>query len=65
MPGMDGLQATRSIRALPESEGTVPIIGLSASVSQDEQDAGLAAGMDQYLSKLIRSEELLAALPSG
>jgi len=62
MPGMDGLAATRAIRALPAPHGAVPIIALSADVLPDQVARCRAAGMDDHVAKPIRREELLAAV---
>lgn len=62
MPGMDGLEATRRIRALPDTKGRVPIIGLSGNAEEEERTSGLAAGMDDYLVKPITSAALRAVL---
>ncbi len=48
MPGMDGFQATRRIRALG---GQVPIIALTASVMEGDRERCIEAGMDHFLSK--------------
>jgi signal transduction histidine kinase/ActR/RegA family two-component response regulator len=62
MPGMDGLAATRAIRALPAPNGAVPIIALSADVLPEQVARCRAAGMDGHVAKPIRREELLAAV---
>jgi CheY-like chemotaxis protein len=62
MPGMDGLAATRAIRALPGPQGAVPIIALSADALPDQIARCRAAGMDDHVAKPIRREELLAAV---
>ena len=62
MPGMDGLAATRAIRALPAPHGAVPIIALSADALPDQIARCRAAGMDDHVAKPIRREELLAAV---
>ncbi len=58
MPDMDGLAATRAIRALPPPFGTVPIIGLSASVTAEDEAACRAAGMDEFAAKPISAAQL-------
>jgi PAS domain S-box-containing protein len=62
MPTMDGLEATRRIHQR-WPEGRRPhVIAATAGAMQEEREACLAAGMDDYLSKPIRIEELAAAL---
>ncbi len=59
MPGCDGLEATRRIRQLEAARGGhLPIIGLTASAYADDRDQCLAAGMDAYLAKPFRLEDL-------
>jgi DNA-binding response OmpR family regulator len=61
MPEMDGLEATRRIHEQWASERP-RIIAVTAGAMSEERDRCLAAGMDDYLSKPIRIEELSAAL---
>ncbi|MBF0294105.1 MAG: response regulator [Magnetococcales bacterium] len=61
MPVMDGLDATRAIRALP-AHRDVPIVAMTASVMAGDREAGLAAGMNDYITKPIVLEELRAVL---
>jgi GAF domain-containing protein/CheY-like chemotaxis protein len=61
MPELDGLEATRRIRTL--SSVTQPrIIAMTANAMQGDREACLEAGMDDYIAKPIRVEELVAAL---
>ena len=62
MPQLDGVAAAGRIRGELPPDRQPPIVGLSASVLAEDRDAGLRAGMDAYLTKPIRSEELSAAL---
>ena len=60
MPEMDGLAATKAIRALPRPFGTVPIIGLTASVAAEDEAACRAAGMNEFAAKPISARHLAA-----
>ena len=63
MPEMDGLDATRAIRAWEKTSGThVPIIAMTAHAMKADRERCLAAGMDGYTSKPIRLEELKRAI---
>ncbi len=53
MPEMDGLEATRRIRALPGALGRIPIFGLTAHAAAAEHEACLAAGMDRVITKPV------------
>jgi CheY-like chemotaxis protein len=61
MPEMDGLDATRAIRALPGIHQPV-ILALSADVLRDEAASAKKAGMQGFLPKPIRLEDLRAAM---
>ncbi|MBU6271956.1 MAG: response regulator [Betaproteobacteria bacterium] len=62
MPVMDGLAATRAIRALPGPAGAVPIIAMTANVLAADRDACLAAGMVDFIGKPIAPEALFETL---
>jgi CheY-like chemotaxis protein/nitrogen-specific signal transduction histidine kinase len=63
LPGdVDGIEATRRIRALPGPAGRTPIIGVSGRSEADDEKAARAAGMDAYLRKPASPAELHAAL---
>lgn len=63
MPGIDGLEATRQIRALDrEDAATTPIIAVSANAFVDDRRLSREAGMNAHLSKPVSSQELVEAL---
>ncbi|MCE9521752.1 MAG: response regulator [Alphaproteobacteria bacterium] len=62
MPEMDGLEATRAIRALPGEHARVPIVALTANAFADDMRSCEAAGMNGYVPKPFRKEELLVAI---
>ncbi|WP_165982139.1 hybrid sensor histidine kinase/response regulator [Dankookia rubra] len=62
MPVMDGLEATRQIRAAPGPNRAARIIGLTAAVGENFRAQCLAAGMDAYLPKPVQRGVLLAEL---
>jgi len=53
MPEMDGLEATRQIRALPAPHGTVPILALTACAFREQVEQCRAAGMDGHVAKPV------------
>jgi PAS domain S-box-containing protein len=64
MPGMDGLQAARHIRAAEAERGAarVPIVALTANAFAEDRDACFAAGMDGFLVKPLDRDRLATAL---
>ena len=63
MPEMDGLTATRAIREAERTTGTrTPIVAITAHAMEGDRERCLAAGMDGYVSKPLRLNELLRVL---
>ncbi len=62
MPRMDGLAATRAIRALDAPFGAVPILAVTADAMPEDAERCLAAGMDGHLAKPITHTTLYAAI---
>lgn len=62
MPEMDGYATTKLIRQLPPPYGKVPIIALTADAMQGDKEKCIEAGMDDYVSKPFRLEEIAAVL---
>ncbi|MFO1483467.1 MAG: PAS domain S-box protein [Verrucomicrobiaceae bacterium] len=63
MPGMNGFEATAAIRKIEQIEGGhVPIIAMTANAMKGDRELCLAAGMDDYLAKPLRSAELFQSV---
>jgi CheY-like chemotaxis protein len=65
MPELDGLAATRRIRQQTANDSKPWIIAMTANAMQGDREMCLAAGMNDYVSKPIRIERLVAALKCG
>jgi CheY-like chemotaxis protein len=61
MPGMDGMEATRKIRELPEGK-KVKIVAVTASAFSEQRKEMLAAGMDDYVRKPYRAAKIYDCL---
>jgi PAS domain S-box-containing protein len=62
MPGMDGMTATRHIRALDHAAASVPILAMTANVLPQQVAACREAGMNDHVGKPFKREALLAAI---
>lgn len=58
MPNMNGYQATGAIRKLPDERAKIPIIAMTANAFEEDRQAALAAGMDDYVAKPVEISEL-------
>lgn len=61
LPGMDGLAATKLLKADPET-AHIPVIALTAMAMKEDQEKTRTAGCDAYIAKPLRYKDLLAAI---
>jgi CheY-like chemotaxis protein len=62
MPELDGLEATRRLRARVSIEDPPYVLALTANATKEDYHACIHAGMNDYLSKPVRTDDLMAAL---
>lgn len=62
MPVMDGFEATRAVRQLDSDKKNTVIVAMTANALKEDRDRCLACGMDDYLSKPVRKEDLAQKL---
>ena len=62
MPEMDGYEATKAIRQLDSEKSKIAIMAMTANALKEDRDRCIACGMDDYLSKPIRKEDLAQKL---
>jgi len=62
MPEMDGFQATRAIRSRADERRRTPVLAMTANVMSGDRELCLEAGMDDYISKPVRPDELRGAV---
>ena len=58
MPTMDGLEATRQIRGMPEPDARVPVIALTADAFAESRERARQAGMDDFLAKPVQLHDI-------
>src|SRR5262245_59619943 len=61
LPGVDGWEATRRLKARPETEA-IPVVALTAHAMQGDEERARACGCDDYLTKPIDEDQLFAKL---
>jgi CheY-like chemotaxis protein len=61
MPGLDGFQVTRQLKANPET-ASIPIVAISALARPDDREAALAAGCDDFVRKPFELDDLEALI---
>ena len=65
LSGLDGIEATRRIRALPGKVGKVTVIGISGRTESGDENAARAAGMNFYFTKPVSPGKLAQALATA
>jgi signal transduction histidine kinase/ActR/RegA family two-component response regulator len=62
MPNMNGYEATKAIRKLTDERAKMPIIAMTANAFEEDRQAALAAGMDDYVAKPVEISELFRTI---
>ena len=62
MPNMNGYEATKAIRKLTDERAKIPIIAMTANAFEEDRQAALAAGMDDYVAKPVEISELFQTI---
>ena len=62
MPNMNGYEATKEIRKLTDERAKIPIIAMTANAFEEDRQAALAAGMDDYVAKPVEISELFRTI---
>ncbi|MBK8340585.1 MAG: response regulator [Flavobacteriales bacterium] len=65
MPEMNGYDATKAIREMPDGKSRIPIVAMTANVMKEEVERCTEAGMDGYVPKPFKREELIGALQAA
>ncbi len=61
MPGIDGLEVTRRIKANPDTQGIV-VVALTASAMKGDEEKALSAGCDGYVTKPFTNQKMLSCI---
>lgn len=61
MPGIDGFEATRRLKANPAT-ASIPVIALTAHAMQEDRDTAIAAGADDYETKPVDMDQLVSKI---
>ena len=62
MPNMNGYEATKAIRKMTDERAKIPIIAMTANAFEEDRQAALAAGMDDYVAKPVEISELFRTI---
>ena len=63
MPNMDGYEATRQIRALPDAaKAGIPIFAMTANAFKEDEEKCMAAGMNEHLAKPLEEDKVVRAI---
>lgn len=62
MPNMNGYEATKAIRKLTDERAKIPIIAMTANAFEEDRQAALATGMDDYVAKPVEISELFRTI---
>ena len=62
MPNMNGYEATKAIRKLTDERAKMPIIAMTANAFEEDRQAALAVGMDDYVAKPVEISELFRTI---
>ena len=62
MPNMNGYEATKAIRKLTDERAKIPIIAMTANAFEEDRQAALAVGMDDYVAKPVEISELFRTI---
>lgn len=62
MPNMNGYEATKAIRKLTDERAKIPVIAMTANAFEEDRQAALAVGMDDYVAKPVEISELFRTI---